>query len=333
LLNTNELVILNQYNLDILFKDTHSSNSNIVSITGVGQGNFVSVSSNGLEYLYSYSPYLFLNKKTSKGSINFCDVLYPSDIEDISSVKILNIPKCLNLYDEGTKINNYFTIECSDHLTYELSLPCDTADTLKITTTTNSYDIIVSPKEPPTYLLDKIEVNTGMIEIFDRLPLNANIKTIKFNKLNLGLIQYKVNDDYFKVEFDKEYDANLNFVYIINYDIKNYADAIIPFIIKDVYGISSDLISLKVIVNVDIPWYLQWYAIIPICLIIFVVFYKITDFIYNFCKRCDEEQTNYNENSFTSKSRSCCRWLKSQLCCCCCTDKKENQLIIQNISY
>jgi WD40 repeat protein len=69
-LNTNHVIVLNESNLELLFKHDHSADSNIVSIIGVGKDKFVSVSSDGLLHTFSDNPSLHLNNKKITGNID-----------------------------------------------------------------------------------------------------------------------------------------------------------------------------------------------------------------------------------------------------------------------
>jgi WD40 repeat protein len=325
ILNTNNFVVLNKFNLDVLFKDDHSTSSNIVSIIGVSKDQISLVSSDGLVYSYMYKPNLFLSKKKlSTDFFNFFYALRPIEREMGYAVKIENIPKCLKLMKEGREIKNNERVNCGDDINYELSLPCEKTDFLKISTTDNSYEVTINAQDPPTYSSNEIDVIKGIseIEIFKTLPLNDNIKSIIFKELNSGYIQYKRNDKYLDVLIDMEYDANLNFVYIMN--LETTANVTIPFILKDIYGISSDLITLKVTVNEVTHWYKGWFVItiFTIGIISAVLFC-----LYICCHKYNQENTEYFVSKFKVKLRCCYAWLKNKLCCCCNAKDNESLLI------
>lgn len=83
------------------------------------------------------------------------------------------------------EIKKFDTVVCGHYKNYEFSLSCENKDILRIKTK-NMYNILVSTSDPLTYLIQEIDVTLGITQIYERLPLNSNIKTIK---LNMGLIQ------------------------------------------------------------------------------------------------------------------------------------------------
>jgi hypothetical protein len=319
ILNSNSVLILNEFNLDVIyFLEDNSDNSTFIDVfTEENDFNkFYAIYSNGIIKSYEYNSKLYLNNLIFSDTIELKRALHPIDILKENKIKIDHIPNCLILYDNN-KIQDGYIIPQNLKFNYELNGICDKNDNL-VLSTNYPYVISIYPRDPPTYSLKEINANTSGVELFKASQLSEGIRKILFQPVKFGKIVYKYNTTSLEVEYFKEYDADLEFSVIFDFNLEESIGIYIPFILKDLYDITSEVINLKINIIRTVPWYKKWYSIAIMVFGILAGIYKFIDWIKN---------DNYIKswNALKKGIQNCCKCFKYKILCCC--FKSEENLL------
>jgi hypothetical protein len=320
-LNRKTVAVLDQSNLALIYDTNYYNNSIPVEIFEVNSTTLMNVYPNGMLQYFTYKLYLDSNKFDY--TIELKNVISQEENDSRVKIKLNRIPTCLLLYVGDKQVGNSSIIDYDDKLRYSINSPvCSPDEKLEFTTikanTTNYYEIPVELCMTPNYSSSETKSSSRMIEVFKNYPLGENVRKIKFKYTHNGVIKYlpEVGQEMVSVEFDRYYDSNYKFVLIVDPDSSNTLNINIPFVLKDVYDISSEILNIQFIIEIS-PWYLRWYTILAfsliVCVIIFAVF-KLS------CKKGDIE----NQESLIQPSSS--KWNRMIEKCFCCNKKKVRKI-------
>lgn len=320
-LNSNTVLILNEFSLNLIHSlEDHSDsfNSTFIDIfTNPEEFNkFYGIYSNGIMKSFGYNSKLFLNNLIFSDTIQLSSALHPIDQNNQNKIKIDHIPKCLMIYDDNNKILDGYIIHQNHKLKYELNGVCDKDDNL-LFSTNYPYLISIYPRDPPSYPLKEISANTTGVELFKDFKLNEDIRKIIFQPIKFGKIVYINNSTTFQVEYFKEYDKNLEFRIIFDFYLEESIGIYVPFILKDLYDITSEVINLKINIIRTVPWYKKWYSIV-------LMLFAVLAGIYKFIKWIKSGKLSKIWKQFKSGINKCCECYKYKFLCC---FKKEEKLL------
>lgn len=286
------------------------------------------IRSNANELIYAYpsgnlklyGSKLFLNKVNFDDYINFKYYLTQEDNKIEIVIKFQSIPSCLIVLNGDNKLEENSIVNKDDRLRYNLipQSSCETNTQLKFSTILNgvelnNYIFYIELIEPPVYKTTDIQITSSATNIFQLSALCKEIKFVIFKGVNLGKIMYcsdckALNE----IEENKEYDSNYKFFFIVDFEnkIKNNPVILMPIVLKDKFGISSEVINIKLIYNLIIPWYKRWYTIVAFIFAIIIGLNKAIKWIDNKGYLKFWEKLKKFVNCISNCFKKC-------FCCCC----------------
>jgi len=282
----------------------------------VSENNFTSVCSTRELRYYEFAPILYINQEIFEDQINFKYVLPPTEQDDNLVIQVKKIPQHLSLFRGAQKIQAGSEILLGNNLRYSLNPRIDPNDDRIILSTDKDdkeYQVRIELRKPPTYSSKKINLIKGNNNIFENAPIPKDIDTIKFKNSNLKNIFWSSDDKKFeRVDPDTEYNSKLKFYFIVAVSVESDTTFIISFVFKDIYGITSDILNMEILVNPSFKWYKEWSIICGIVVAVFAILVGLLAF-YKWLKEKKHEEL---WKSIKQGLRSCCGFLKAKLCCC-----------------
>ena len=268
LIDNNMSILLKKSNLDFIFMNKNISLSSLIDIININSTDTINVYSNGIiEY---YSTKIYLDPQDKNDEIQFYDLFdEEEEIERDSYFKFESLHNCPSFYDDK---NNPMIIENEykggQILSYKfLNYSCNIEDKLKIVVfryphlynslyydySIENYEINLERKNHSVFFLPKIRASKNNFDIFKTNPLYENILTIMFRRFEHAKILYwNEKSEWKEICFNIEYDSLTKFKLEIDFGKEANNNLFIPIILRDNFGIKSDLITLEVLI-LDIP--------------------------------------------------------------------------------
>ena len=267
LIDNNMSISLKKSNLDFIFMNKNISLSSLVDIININSTDTINVYSNGIiEY---YSTKIYLDPQDKNDEIQFYDFFEEDENIEDYYFEFKSLHNCPSFYDDE---NNPMIIENEykgrQILSYKfLNSSCNINDKLKIVVfhypcfidsvfygySIKNYEINLERKNHSIFSLPKIRASQNNFDIFKTNPLYENILTIMFRRFEDAKILYlNEKSEWKEICFNSEYDSLTKFKLEIDFVKEANKNLFIPIILRDNFGIKSNLITLEVLI-LDIP--------------------------------------------------------------------------------